>query len=73
MHKRKHIVFIKKEDTAQSFLALLIVMYIIRCELLGGDLAQTINYGWHKVLNGCDMTVEAQLTILFRKIHGRIK
>lgn len=31
------------------------------CELLGGDLAQTINYGWHKRLNGCDMTVEARI------------
>jgi len=26
-------------------------------ELLGGDLAQTINYGWYKRLDGCDIEV----------------
>lgn len=30
-------------------------------ELLGGDLAQTINYGWHKRLNACDMAVENRI------------
>lgn len=30
-------------------------------ELLGGDLAQTINYGWHKRLNSCDMKVRNRI------------
>ena len=30
-------------------------------ELLGGDLCMTINYGWQKKLNGCDIPVEAHI------------
>jgi len=30
-------------------------------ELLGGDLAQTINYGWHKRLNSCDAEVVSRI------------
>ncbi len=33
-------------------------------ELVGGDLCQTINYSWHKVLNdGCTMPVEDRMAI----------
>jgi len=30
-------------------------------ELLGGDLAQTINYSWHKLLNDCDVEVVSRI------------
>lgn len=30
-------------------------------QLLGGDLCMTINYGWQKKLNGCDVPVEAHI------------
>ncbi len=30
-------------------------------ELVGGNLAQTINYSWHKRLNACDVTVEDRI------------
>lgn len=30
-------------------------------ELIGGDLCQTINYGWHKRLNPCDVAVESRM------------
>lgn len=29
--------------------------------LIGGDLAQTINYGWHKRLNACDIEVKNRI------------
>lgn len=29
--------------------------------LIGGDLAQTINYGWHKRINACDVEVKARI------------
>lgn len=31
------------------------------CEILGGDLAQTINYSWHKRLNSCDVEVKDRM------------
>ena len=31
------------------------------CEILGGDLAQTINYSWHKRLNACDVEVKDRM------------
>ncbi|MGE4277794.1 MAG: transaldolase family protein [Lawsonibacter sp.] len=30
-------------------------------QLIGGDLCQTINYGWQKRLNGCDVPVESRI------------
>lgn len=30
-------------------------------QLIGGDLAQTINYGWHKRLNACDIEVVSRI------------
>lgn len=30
-------------------------------ELIGGDLCQTINFGWHKRLNPCDVPVESRI------------
>lgn len=30
-------------------------------QLIGGDLAQTINYGWHKRLNACDIEVKERI------------
>ena len=30
-------------------------------ELVGGDLAQTINFAWHKRLNGCDVEVVSRI------------
>lgn len=30
-------------------------------ELIGGDLAQTINYSWHKRLNACDTEVKSRI------------
>lgn len=31
------------------------------CEILGGDLVQTINYSWHKRLNSCDVEVKDRM------------
>ena len=31
------------------------------CEILGGDLVQTINYSWHKRLNACDVEVKDRM------------
>lgn len=36
-------------------------------ELVGGDLSQTINYGWQKRLEFCDMTVESRMDIPVRQ------
>jgi transaldolase len=30
-------------------------------ELIGGELAQTINYGWYKRINSCDMEVKSRI------------
>ncbi len=30
-------------------------------ELVGGDLAQTINYGWYKKINACDVEVKSRI------------